>query len=455
MAKVLRSGKTSCRQWAAESIAKSELRKLYQRDSIPIITGKRLTTETRRQGDLVFAELCVDAGLGGRKLLDKNEYCRQVLHTAKIAMHGGKLIRCSRSKEDPNVSRIKLQVIDAAVKNGMFVEHRSPKGAKHMSRLEPTAKLKRYADADPWTFDPSRMKKFVYLRNRLDKEKKDLRFDPTEETPADVQLRLSLVNRVVAMREITYQPRDPWDDHPKEPRRLRPVAYALFDRDPRESAEFDWALHGRIYTGRYGHQGLRKTERGSIRFAGEQSVELDYSGLHPRLLCHLEGAEFEGDPYALWGAETTGPQRLMAKVLINALINAVSDKAAVKACNYAMSSKSRSESGWKTGKALDDARRLRAAQRKTNLSFNNLVPLARSYHELIAHRFGQDMGIRLMRTDAAIALDVLYHFASLCIPCLSCHDSFIVPASMEQELHRVMMLFYYQRIGHFPVIRRG
>lgn len=57
-----------------------------------------------------------------------------------------------------------------------------------------------------------------------------------------------------------------------------------------------------------------------------------------------------------------------------------------------------------------------------------------------------------MRIDSAIVADVLYHFAKLCIPCLSCHDSFIVPKHHEQELRQVMHRWRHFRFNYFPIV---
>lgn len=156
-------------------------------------------------------------------------------------------------------------------------------------------------------------------------------------------------------------------------RQLRPVYYAIFtDR---------WEWHGRLYTGKYGHQSLRKVERRTLRFDGEQSVELDYAGMHPRLLYHLEGIPFDADPYALWGAETTRPMRLMAKQLINAAINAETGRAAIDACNQAMNTKT-ANGERKTGAALADAQQLYRASKETRLKFKNAHQSALRYARL-------------------------------------------------------------------------
>ena len=76
-----------------------------------------------------------------------------------------------------------------------------------------------------------------------------------------------------------------------ESRRLNPVLYAVFTND--------FKHHGRLYTGKGGHQSLRKTERATIEFNGLPTVELDYGGLHVRMLYHLRGEEYPISRYVV------------------------------------------------------------------------------------------------------------------------------------------------------------
>src|SRR5262249_1638443 len=156
--------------------------------------------------------------------------------------------------------------------------------------------------------------------------------------------------------------------------------------------------HGRLYTGKFGHQSLSKIERKTICIDGGPTVELDYGGLHPRLLYHLGGIDYQDDPYALWGEQTTKPMRTLTKTLINALINAPTPQEAIAACNYrtCLYTSERAPNGrriLKQGKRLKQAKALADALRTTNLRFRDIEPVARQYHQRIAHQFGCDMGI--------------------------------------------------------------
>ncbi len=400
------------------------------------------TTETCRQADLLWPRL----EIGGRKGLEKRLFFYQLLHAGKLAWHGNATVRYYRRAS--MTKQIFLQVIDAAVQANLFANHRSPPGSPKMSRLVPLYDLALATDFDPWSFDPPTPQQLVFLRDRS--TRRDIAFDSSGEIPAAVQRKLELINKVNGRYRITFEPYEPWSDWLLDERQLRPVHYAIFTDN--------WFGHGRIYTGQYGHQGLRKLERQTIRFDDEPSIELDYGGLHCRMLYHLRNREFRGDPYALWGPEWLGrvelekPLRLMAKNIINAAINAKNSRAAISACNEKMACRTK-DGHLKTGKEAHTANMLRQAVDQTGMKFSEIYDLARRVHAPVADDFGSDAGMKLMNLDGAIALEVLYHFASRGLPCLGCHDSFVVPASRENMLRSVMESVYEGRFGFSPIVK--
>jgi len=316
-----------------------------------------------------------------------------------------------------------------------------------MTRLLPTDAWPAWG-VDPWSFEPPPQPQYVFLRDRETKE--NLPFDPALPIPAGVQRKLEIINAVNSEHYITCLVENEWDPSEIALRILRPIHTAIFTDT--------FALQGRLYTGLFGHQSLSKIERETIRIEGARTCELDYGGLHPRLLYHLEGIDYQDDPYSLWGADTTPPMRLMAKTLINALINAPDRQRAIAACNYktCLYTKSVDQNGRrvpKTGNKLKKAAALRKALTKTGIKFKDIYPIILQHHQPIAHRFGCDMGVSLMRIDSQIALDTLYHFARRGLPCLGVHDSFIVPASHKAALKRVMHITYKRHTGHVPTIK--
>ena len=309
-----------------------------------------------------------------------------------------------------------------------------------MSRLVASPELVGHIDSDPWAFDPNESVQLVFVRDR--KTKDDIEFDSEHPTAVTVQRRLEKLNRLNSQYTITCKVSDGWGN--VSTRQLRPLHYAIFTDD--------FSHHGRIYTGEYGHQNLASIERRTIQFDSEPSVELDYSGLHTRMIYHLEGIDFTHDPYRLWDRQTTPELRYVAKVVVNAGINARTHTATISACNHAMSTKT--EDGQrKQGKALSDAIRLYDAYRRTGITFVEVFDLAIRRHRRIAEYFGSDAGLRLMNLDGKIALDILSHFADRSIPCLGVHDSFVVPRHVMAELREVMLRMYRKRLHFEPQIK--
>lgn len=123
---------------------------------------------------------------------------------------------------------MRLQVIDAAVEQGLFIEHRSPKGSPKSSRLVPHGKAVDHLASDPWEIEPNRTKQFVFLYTGT-KPKQELSFDRTSEVPTFVQQRLEHINQVNSRFVITYESFDKWSgEFDGEYRRLRPIHYAVF-----------------------------------------------------------------------------------------------------------------------------------------------------------------------------------------------------------------------------------
>jgi hypothetical protein len=427
-------------EWAEPYLESEErLRVFKQMGAQPLAKRITLTTERKRRADLIFNSL----ELPGYKWDLKRRYWARLYQSLLQAHCQGTAVMFSRR----TAKKVELQVIDAAVSSGYAKEIRSKPGfSDHCSRLLPTEKLIGAELIDPWTVEPNAVEQFVYVKERRKDEDRgeEIAFDPTHPIAAKWQRRLELINSVNGQFRITYNPYRPTsDDFASTSLQLRPVHYASFVED--------FTKGGRIYTGKYGHQGLLKIERRLIRFDGDESIELDFSGLHPRMLYHLEGIDYGNDPYALWGEDTTKEMRELAKVYINALINAKSPESARDACNFKM--RQRTKSGdWRTGKAYRVAVQLHGYSKHTGIKFGDLHPIVMQKHQRIAHRFGCDMGIELMRMDAVIALNVMNQFARKGIPCLGVHDSFIVPKRHEQELRETMMGKYAKKVGFMPLV---
>lgn len=174
-------------------------------------------------------------------------------------------------------------------------------------------------------------------------------------------------------------------------------------------------------------QNLPKKQRNNLRFDSEPTIEIDFSGMHPHLLYHLQGDDFRGDPY-----EIEGFDRDAVKVAFNTLINRDSNKHKGKAA-----------------KSL--ARNLNITMVQATLLENALYRL----HQRIAGHFNTGYGLRLQRLDSQIAYDVMMHFfIEIKRPVLMIHDSAIVSVR-DVETLKLCMVDSYRSIVFNELQRNG
>ena len=382
----------------------------------------------------------------GYKIAQKRDFFITLFHNGKLAYHNGECIAYSRFEGEPNAV-IKLQVIDAAKRAGWFEDIRSRPGSPKRSRLVPRKTFEAHIPKDPWKLDQDRMQRLVYIYDRETEE--DISPPPTHPLVAEYQGQLERMNSVINRCEILHRP---YSTETKllldTTKQLRPRYHIVF------TDGFD--QHGRLYTGRYGHQSLRKIERQTITFNGEPSVELDFCGLHCRMLYHIMGTSFHADPYAIWEEDATRAMRRLAKLVVNIAINARDYNAAIRACNAERSDMVYSEAeGWepKRGRNLERALQIQQDLAETGLTFKAIYARMLEYHSTIELCFNSDLGIRLMNLDGLIAFQVVQYFVTKGIPCLACHDSFIVPRRWEQTLTVAMRVFYQHLFSENPEIK--
>jgi len=167
-------------------------------------------------------------------------------------------------------------------------------------------------------------------------------------------------------------------------------------------------LGGRFYGGHW--QNI--ANRAQLTINGHETVELDYTGIHIRLLYQEAGKEMPDDPYD-FGI------RWQAKLAMLIGINAKSTTSAIRALADALRGKSGINDPYNAAKSL--------------------LKAAKARHPDIAHAFGSDAGVRLMQKDAEIAERVMMEMvcATGIVP-LAVHDSFIAPASQESKLMETM-----------------
>lgn len=175
-------------------------------------------------------------------------------------------------------------------------------------------------------------------------------------------------------------------------------------------------------------QNLPKKQRINLRFDDEPTIEIDYSGMHPHLLYHLQGDDYSGDPYNIEGFK-----REAVKVAFNTLINRDSSK------HKGIAAKS--------------------LVRNLNITIVQATSLENALYRLhhrIAGHFNTGYGLKLQKLDSQIAYDVMTHFfMKIKRPILMIHDSAIVSVRDVEALKLCMVDSYrstvfneLQKLGH-------
>jgi hypothetical protein len=157
--------------------------------------------------------------------------------------------------------------------------------------------------------------------------------------------------------------------------------------------------------------------RSKITLDGKPAVEVDFSGMHGRMIYHLEGLEPPDDPYDLGKGEYARGQ---AKKAFNALLN----------------------SGPRQIRQFDDY-----DATLTGYSWKQFLKALEQKNAPVTRYFRTGIGLQLQRRDSDIAERVLLHFAEIGAACLPVHDSFLVHHGYLDDLKREMASAYAFVVG--------
>jgi len=176
-------------------------------------------------------------------------------------------------------------------------------------------------------------------------------------------------------------------------------------------------LGGRLYCAM---QNKESETRKYLRFDGDPTIEIDYSGIHPSMLYMQKGMNFNPDiAYTVKGFE-----REDVKIAFNILIN------------------SGSNSREASKKTVSD--NLGITQKQATKLIDGIY----AANEPISEYFNnKNYGLRLQRIDSDIALEIVDHFINvLRRPIIPIHDSFIVSVRDTEDL-KLLMVDVYKKIG--------
>jgi hypothetical protein len=185
-------------------------------------------------------------------------------------------------------------------------------------------------------------------------------------------------------------------------------------------------LGGRYYGPMW--QMLSEELRKYLFIDGHPVVELDYSGLHLRMLYHLKGMDYKGDPYGFGSKQERPYLKLVSLVMINR----------------------------KTRQGLLRAMKKTFAANQLEVppdeQIERMVARFGAAHDRINRYFCSDIGLRLQCLDSQITSDILDYFLGREIPVLPVHDSYIVARHYGDDLYEVMKEKYRDRMGFYPII---
>jgi len=191
---------------------------------------------------------------------------------------------------------------------------------------------------------------------------------------------------------------------------------------------------GRLYASGLSYQTEPKKNRAKIYIDDEPTIELDYSGLHPRMLYAKKGIQYHGDIYDLKGLmpeySKDSKLRKLSKLGLLILINAINDKNITGIlANYVW------EEHRKLAYHLN--KKYQTAGEGVGIYSRTIKALIEK-HLAIAEYFYSDEGVHLQNKDGKMAIWICDTFAKKEIPILPVHDSFIVQERFEGLLMKTM-----------------
>lgn len=400
-------------------------------------------------------------GLTGRKNTPSTSTQKKRLYAAKLVIEGLYRCYCSQSKgialavpHHPNAYKVGdenridqvgykvlVSVVDAMVALGWVKRRmgfRTGDDTGETTELRPAGSLLDEFERVGLTWQEMEpILDVIVLRNYDDDTKKKYKQALPQSDPVrKMSANLKRINRFLSKQaicvllsnesferlggEMTFGHRKTLYDfnyQGKYPRYLDLTMFQLRRIFSRDSMK----LGGRFYGGWW--QFIPKNYRVHITINYLPTVEVDYSGLHPYMMYHLEGLEPpKGDMYdiGIWKTpEEMESKRPIIKEFFNAIVNDEYGE-------YKMSKEQKIKLG---------------------LGNKQLRDKLNQKHHQIAHRFNSGYGLTLQYEDSKIAEIVMLCLLDQNIACLPMHDSFIVQSIKQDKLIDAMNKAYKDRFG--------
>ncbi|UZW54748.1 hypothetical protein NUH86_14855 [Sphingobium sp. JS3065] len=207
--------------------------------------------------------------------------------------------------------------------------------------------------------------------------------------------------------------------------------YRVFNNGDADHPKFDEG--GRLFGGWW--MNIPESLRQAITINGEPTVEVDYKNCHPRMLYHERGLDGDGELYSI------------------SEISTYEAATGVRAATYRPCIK------WLMQILINGRGRPEAVERPADMVFppdisiTKLVALIEARHEPIASSFRTGAGLRLMRLESDIALEIISSAMHEGFMVLSVHDSFITTNDKRDRLKTMMIDAYVRRLEKEPALK--
>jgi len=194
---------------------------------------------------------------------------------------------------------------------------------------------------------------------------------------------------------------------------------------------------GRFYTPVF--QGIPSKWRKTITIDGEDTIELDYSAHHIRLLYHRIGLDFNGEAYVYKKSDVENKdKRQLHKYIAMIAINALNKKQTIAAVHNSI------EDDFDNGKYTSEIPDLKTIEKH----YNEFI----EYHKLINKFVSNDEGIKLQCQDSKIMNNILIELCNKNIVGLPIHDSVIVKKKHKEILKEIMTKEYLKITNKSPIV---
>jgi hypothetical protein len=231
---------------------------------------------------------------------------------------------------------------------------------------------------------------------------------------------------------------------------LSPGVWVSPEVSLRQTHVGEWNRAPRLHTsGILSAQSLKKSIRRTMTIDGEETIELDFSSMVPRMAYHSLGIEASGDIYRceeVFPSLNTVPRtdefrnavRPFLKRAMNTMFNVATKGAAKKAVAY-------------NGRHYLSVEGFRwFFQKSEGLNFSRLVDRIEEVHPQIRKLFYCNTGMDLMTSEAFIMLFSLMDITASGRPALGIHDAIVCKASDADFVKSTMAKNYDKYFPGFP-----